>query len=354
MPNTKRVALNLALQGGGVHGAFTWGVLDRLLEDEALDLRWVSGTSAGAMNAVALASGLAAGGRQAARERLAALWRGVGAFASRDMTRLNPLLFGLTRAAMGTMNGIVSPYEFNPLGVDPLRQLVESLIDFPALAAARADLDLIIAATDVATGRPRLFRRAEISADVLLASACLPTLHHAVEIDGRAYWDGGFSANPDLLEIARASPVHDTLMVILNPLDVPATPKGAREIAGAASRITFNQPLLRDVDAILAARAESGGWLRRRTPARAIAAHRFHMIHAGRYTAALSHDSKSKPDGELIGYLYNVGRGETEKWLATARDAVGVRDTADLGRRFGLPDFSPQRRAVPIKVQAAE
>jgi len=270
------------------------------------------------------------------------------------MTRLNPLLFGLTRAAMGTMNGIVSPYEFNPLGVDPLRQLVESLIDFPALAAARADLDLIIAATDVATGRPRLFRRAEISADVLLASACLPTLHHAVEIDGRAYWDGGFSANPDLLEIARASPVHDTLMVILNPLDVPATPKGAREIAGAASRITFNQPLLRDVDAILAARAESGGWLRRRTPARAIAAHRFHMIHAGRYTAALSHDSKSKPDGELIGYLYNVGRGETEKWLATARDAVGVRDTADLGRRFGLPDFSPQRRAVPIKVQAAE
>jgi NTE family protein len=350
----KRVALNLALQGGGVHGAFTWGVLDRLLEDEALDLRWVSGASAGAMNAVALGSGLVSGGRAAARERLAALWRGVGAFANRDMTRLNPLLFGLTRAAMGTMHGIVSPYEFNPLGLDPLRQLVEKVIDFKALATAKSDLDLIITATDVATGRPRRFRRGEISADAVLASACLPTLHHAVEIDGRAYWDGGFSANPDILEIARASPVGDTLLVILNPLDVPGKPTGAREIAGAASRITFNQPLLRDVDAILAARRDGGGWLRPRTPERAMAAHRFHIIAAGRYTSALSHDSKSKPDAELISYLFNVGRGETEKWLASTRDAVGNCDTAELEKRFAPPELTPVRRPSPARVEAAE
>ncbi|HRD76240.1 MAG TPA: patatin-like phospholipase family protein [Hyphomicrobiaceae bacterium] len=351
MAHARRIALNLALQGGGVHGAFTWGVLDRLLDDEAIEFRWVS---AGAMNATALASGLLAGGRQAARERLSALWRGVSAFASRDVTRLNPLLFGLTRAAMGTMNGIVSPYEFNPLGVDPLRELVERVIDFKALAGAHAKLDLVITATDVATGRARRFRRAEISSDVLLASACLPTLHHAVEIGGRAYWDGGFSANPDLLEIAGASRVGDTLMVVLNPLDAPGTPRGAREIAGAANRITFNQPLLRDVDAILAARRQGRGWFHRRTREHAIAAHRFHMITAGRYTAALSHDSKSKPDAELIGYLYNVGRGETEKWLANARQHVGLKDTADLETRFALPDFAPARRPLATKAEAAE
>ena len=193
--------LNLALEGGGAHGAFTWGVLDRLLEDEMVDIAWISATSAGAVNAVALAAGLAQDGRTGARAKLRAVWEAVAKAGVPDLVRLNPWLASISRSnTLAQVASLFSPYDFNPLGFDPFRKLLEDHIDFGELRTTSGP-QLLLAATDASTGRPRLFRRREITVEAVLASACLPTLHHAVSIDGRAYWDGGFSANPDLLTL---------------------------------------------------------------------------------------------------------------------------------------------------------
>ena len=258
----RRQRLNLALEGGGAHGAFTWGVLDRLLEEETLELGWISATSAGAVNAVALAAGLAEGGRAGARAKLRAVWEAVAKAGVPDLVRINPFLAGISRSnAMAQMASLFSPYDFNPLGFDPFRKLLEAHVDFAKLRASRGP-ELLIAATDVATGRPRLFRRKEISVEAVQASACLPTLHHAVTIDGQAYWDGGFSANPDLLTLARESPVADTLIVKLNPVEMRGVPTTAREIAARVNSITFNQPMLRDVEVIETVRSHYSRWSR--------------------------------------------------------------------------------------------
>ncbi|MGE0023025.1 MAG: patatin-like phospholipase family protein, partial [Hyphomicrobium sp.] len=311
MPRFRRhLKLNLALQGGGAHGAFTWGVLDRLLEEDGLSFGWVSGASAGAVNAVALASGLVAGGREGARAKLREVWERVHKAGVPDLVRLNPFLAGLsTSPTIAHMASMLSPYDFNPLGFDPLRELLSATIDFEAIRK-KSPVELVIAATEVATGHARLFRRAEASVEAVLASACLPTLHRTVEIDGVGYWDGGFSKNPDLITIASESPVRDTLIVQINPLERRELPKGAREIAGAVNRITFNAPLLRDVELILAVRDCMRGTLGgiRRGPMSGLASHRFHMIEAGRYTASLSDDSKMKPDLGLLTYLHSAGR----------------------------------------------
>jgi NTE family protein len=335
--------LNLALEGGGAHGAFTWGVLDRLLEDETLDIAWISATSAGAVNAVALASGLAENGRSGARTKLRAVWEAVAKAGVPDLLRLNPWLASITRSnALAQVASLFSPYDFNPLGFDPFRKLLETHIDFPALRAASGP-ELLIAATDVATGRARLFRRREITVESVLASACLPTIHHAVSIDGQAYWDGGFSANPDLLTLGRESPVADTLIVKLNALDRNGVPTSAREIAARANQITFSQPMLRDVEMIEAVRRLHRGWARRGGSGDArLARHRFHLIEAGRFTGSLAPESKSKPDIELLTYLHGAARNETEKWLARHRSSIGRRSTVDLGRHFlGLRGAAP-------------
>ncbi|MGI9478979.1 MAG: patatin-like phospholipase family protein, partial [Hyphomicrobiaceae bacterium] len=177
---SKRRKLNLALQGGGAHGAFTWGVLDHLLCDEQIELSWISGTSAGAINAIAVAHGLASGGRQTARETLEAIWTAVEQAGVPDLTDLNPFLSSLARVgAMANLNGVFSPYSFNPLGFDPLRKILDEHIDFDAIRA-NASVNVMVAATDIATGRARLFRGDDLTIDAALASACLPTLHHAV------------------------------------------------------------------------------------------------------------------------------------------------------------------------------
>jgi len=247
-----RQRINLALQGGGAHGAFTWGVLDELLQDESLSFGWVSGTSAGAVNAAALASGLAAG-RAEARATLRRVWEAVEIAGVPDLLRYNPFLLGFSRAAPISGASLFSPYDLNPLGFDPLRKLLNDHIDFERVRSS-APVELLIAATEVATGRAHLFRRGELTVEAVLASACLPTLHHAVVIGGRAYWDGGFSANPDLLTLATESSVADTLIVQLNPLQQRGLPRSASEIADRVNTITFNQPLLRDVAAIVSAK----------------------------------------------------------------------------------------------------
>lgn len=331
----RRLKLNLALQGGGAHGAFTWGVLDRLLDESDIEIGWVSGTSAGAVNAVALVDGLASGGRAGARDSLRSVWEAVIEAGVSDLLRLNPFLYGISRShALGQMASLLSPYEINPLGFDPLRKLLASRIDFTRLRETPGP-ELLIAATDVATGRPRFFRRKELTVQSVLASACLPTIHHAVQIDGAAYWDGGFSANPDLVTLARESPVPDTLIVKLTSMDRSGVPTTTREISGRINHITFYQPMIRDVELIVATRALYSRWSRGATPGdKRLARHRFHLVEAGRFTSALAHDTKAKPEMEMLTYLFNAGRSETEKWLARAKPQVGRHDTVDLARTF--------------------
>jgi NTE family protein len=349
----RRQRLNLALEGGGAHGAFTWGVLDRLLEEETLELGWISATSAGAVNAVALAAGLIEGGPAAARVRLRTVWEAVAKAGLPDLLRLNPLLAGISRSqAMQQVASLFSPYDFNPLGFDPFRKLLEAHIDFALLRTSQGP-ELLIAATDVATGRPRLFRRRELTVQSVLASTCLPTIHHAVMVDGQAYWDGGFSANPDLVTLGRESPVGDTLIVKLTSMDKGGAPTAAREITARINQITFHQPMLRDVEVIAAVQGLYSRWSRSPNPGDArLARHRFHLIEAGRFTGALTPDSKGKPDLDMLNYLHAAGRSETEKWLARNRRSIGARATVDLARHFleaksstAAPSSSPEAAA---------
>ena len=342
--------LNLALEGGGAHGAFTWGVLDRLLEDETLDVAWMSATSAGAVNAVAVAAGLAESGRAGARTKLRQVWEAVAKAGLPDLLRLNPLLAGISRShAMAQMATLFSPYDFNPLGFDPFRKLLVAHIDFSLLRTTPGP-ELLIAATDVTTGRPRLFRRREITVESVLASACLPTIHHAVSIDGQAYWDGGFSANPDLLTLARESPVADTLIVKLNPLETKGVPTSARDITARINQLTFAQPILRDIEVIETVRSLASRWSRFKSAADTrLARHRFHLIDAGRFTSSLAPDSKGKPDIELLTYLHSAGRSETEKWMVRSRRSIGRRASVDLRKHF----LSGRSEPAPLSPEAA-
>ncbi|SDO68685.1 MULTISPECIES: patatin-like phospholipase family protein [Filomicrobium] len=331
-----QLTINLALQGGGAHGAFTWGVLDRLLEEENIEIGWVSATSAGAVNAVALAGGLVNGGRVAARAKLHEVWESVYKSGVPDLLRMNPFLYSLSRSpALTQVASLWSPYDFNPLGFDPLRRILTDAIDFDALRDG-SPIQLLIAATEIATGRARLFRNHELTIESVLASACLPTIHHAVEIDGKAYWDGGFSANPDIVTLAGESPVNDTLIVQLNPTAKSGLPTGVREIADHANRLTFNAPLIRDVEIIETAREAVGhfGRFGLRGRLARLVKHRFHHIEAGRYTSSLSPESKIKPDWETFMYLQRAGRLEASKWLDRHRADVGVKSTVDLKARF--------------------
>ena len=333
----KIVDINLALQGGGAHGAFTWGVLDRLLEDEYLRFGWISATSAGAVNAVALAAGLAEGSREKAREKMFKIWQAIHKAGVPDLTWLNPFLNGLVRPSQLTTHfaTMLSPYEFNPLGFDPLRRLLTDNVDFD-LIRSKSPVELLIAATHVATGRARLFRQDEITVETVLASACLPVLHQAVEIEGAAYWDGGFSANPDLITLASESPTSDTLLVMVAPRVNSKLPTTARDISNHANRLTFNAPLLRDIEVITAVRETSGALLAKGRLA-PICRHRFHLIDGGPITGTLSPDTTVKPDWDMITYLHGAGRDHAEKWLDVARSAVGRLETVDLAKYFFPP-----------------
>lgn len=329
----KSLDINLALQGGGAHGAFTWGVLDRLLEDDRLRFRWISATSAGAVNAVAMASGLAQGSREKARESLYKIWHAVHKAGVPDLARLNPFLNGFTRQnSISQMASMWSPYEFNPLGFDPFRRLLMDHVDFE-LIRAKAPVELLIAATHVASGRPRLFRQDEITVEAVLASACLPTLHHAVEIDGASYWDGGYSANPDLVTLASESPIGDTLLVMVAPRTQNEHPTTVRDITIHSNRLQFNAPLLRDIEVITAVRETSGSLLAKGRLA-PLYKHRFHLIDGGDITATLNPESTVKPDWNIMTYLHGAGRDHADKWLDMARSSIGRHDTVDLAKHF--------------------
>lgn len=347
----KKPQINLALQGGGAHGAFTWGVLDRLLEEEKLEFGWISGTSAGAVNAVALASGLVSGSRTKARENLFKVWQAVHKAGVPDLTRFNPFLYGLSRSnSLAQVASLWSPYEFNPLGFDPLRRILSDHVDFEVLRSTPG-VGLLIAATHVPSGRARLFRRSELTIEAVLASACLPTVHHAVEIEGAAYWDGGFSANPDLVTLAVESPVADTLLVTLSPLVIDEHPTSVRDISNHATRLTFNAPLLRDVEVITAVRETAGSILPKGRLA-PLARHRFHLIDASPVTATMSPETSIKPEWPTITYLHGAGRSAADEWLAASGGAIGRHETIDLASHFfgRSSDVGPAFPAPGVRV----
>ncbi|MGC2045992.1 MAG: patatin-like phospholipase family protein, partial [Pseudolabrys sp.] len=246
--------IDLALQGGGSHGAFTWGVLDRLLEEPWLQIVAISGTSAGAMNAAVLADGWTEGGSAGARAALDAYWKRVSraaAFSPLQRTPFDRLTGRWTLdsspvfIAMDLMSRIFSPYDINPRGFNPLRDILAESIDFARLA--RSPIKVFITATNVRTGRGHIFRNPEITADVLLASACLPTMFQAIEINGEPYWDGGFAGNPTITPLVRESEAHDSILVQINPRERPDTPRSAAEILNRLNEISFNSPLMKEL-----------------------------------------------------------------------------------------------------------
>ena len=248
--------INLALQGGGAHGAFTWGVLDEILCDDRIAIGGISGASAGAVNAVLVADGLTSSGPAEAQRRLAEFWR--SASFNGKLTDLQRAvverLFSFAPGAgspvpwLGSLSGFLSPYEANPLNINPLRALIERFVDFERIR--RGKRELFLTATNIRSGEPRVFTRQEITAEVVMASACLPMLFRAVEIDGEAYWDGGYSANPAILSFRRSQRAEDVLIVQINPLDRRQLPTTARAIRARLHEITFNAPLLAELRAL--------------------------------------------------------------------------------------------------------
>jgi NTE family protein len=327
------VLIDLALQGGGSHGAFTWGVLDRLLEEPWIRVAAISGTSAGAMNAAVLADGFTAGGAEGAREALDRYWARVSraaAFSPIQRSFLDRMLGRWTLdtspayVAMDLMSRVLSPYDLNPFGLNPLRSVLAESIDFERLK--RSPILLFITATKVRTGRGRIFRNGEITADVLLASACLPTMFRAVEIDGDAYWDGGFAGNPTITPLIRESDAHDTILVQINPSDRPEVPRSAADILNRLNEISFNSPLAKELRmiALLRSVADAGSgegarWAEMRT-------HRIMTEQLATFGAS----SKLNAEWQFVTMLRDEGRRAATEFLQRHGDDLGKRSTADL------------------------
>lgn len=336
-PAPKFKTINLALQGGGAHGAFTWGVLDFLIEDGRLDFEAISGTSAGAMNAVVLADGFMRGGAEGARERLHEFWRGVSRAAAGPVAPiLGPILSfwempRLTSLPMFPGFGrFVAPQSLNPLNLNPLRDLLEELVDFK-MVRANEGLKLFIAATNVRNGKIRIFSGKEITADAIMASACLPHLFHAVEIGREAYWDGGYSGNPALFPFFTETESGDILLVQVNPIRRDEVPTTSAAILERVSEITFNASLLREFRAIdFVNRLIAEGRLDR-THYRANRLHRIDAMAAMKDHAA---SSKLDTSWSFFQELHAAGRKAAKAWLQKHYDDVGVRQTLDLRAEF--------------------
>jgi NTE family protein len=330
--------INLALQGGGAYGAFTWGVLDHLLEDGRLAVEGISGTSAGAVNAVMLADGLKRGGPEEARKRLHDFWNAAslgGELPAVQRAVLNRLFSLLPSQGSPTLDWLtawsrhLSPYDFNPLNINPLKDLIERFVDFDGL---RADTrQLFIAATNVQTGRLHIFPHDKISAEAVMASACLPTVFRAVEIDGVAYWDGGYLGNPVLYPFFRSTETEDVLIVQINPLMRKKIPTSTREIMGRVNEITFNSALMAELRAIeFVNRLIDQDRLPRGTGPneyRQIKVHRIVLEGLGERFAT---SSKLRNDFESFELLRKLGQRAARRFLEAHYDDIGVQSSVDL------------------------
>lgn len=327
------VLVDLALQGGGSHGAFTWGVLDRLLEEPRLAIAGISGTSAGAMNAAVLADGWTQGGAAGAREALDSYWLKVSRAAAMSPLQRSPIDRMMGRwsldtspayIAMDLISRLVSPYELNPFGFNPLRSILEDSICFERLP--NSPIKLFITATNVRTGRGRVFRNAEITADVLLASACLPTMFQAIEIDGDAYWDGGYAGNPTMTPLVRETDAHDTILIQINPRERAEAPRSAPEILNRLNEISFNSPLMKELrmmslmrQVVDPGKGEGARWAEMRT-------HRIVTDMLAEFGAS----SKLNAEWDFIAMLRAEGRRAASEFLDSHLEDLGQRSTADL------------------------
>jgi NTE family protein len=327
--------VELALQGGGAHGAYTWGVLDRLLADERIRIEGVCGTSAGAMNAVVLADGLGRGGVEGARQALRAFWRAVSEAARHSPLQRTPLDRLLGRwtldyspayIMMDLMSRLVSPYDLNPLDINPLRDLIKRQVDFDCVRKC-AGIKLFVAATNVRTGKQKIFRREEMTADMVMASACLPFLYKAVEIDGEAYWDGGYMGNPALFPLIEECDARDLIIVQINPIRREELPRKAADIFNRLNEISFNTSLIKEVRsiALLKKLIEEEGLDRKRYKDMLI-----HRINADSELKPLSVSSKLNAEWAFLEHLHDVGFRTTDAWLAENFEALGKRSTLDI------------------------
>ena len=333
MPHPAPKPVSLALQGGGAHGAFTWGVLDGLLEDGRVDPRAITATSAGAMNAAAFAMGRMQGGRDGAREALERFWKAVSragaafrpAAQGGGMSRFFPWLDAFTR--------LTSPYDVNPFNYDPLGEILAEQIDFDAVHACR-ETTLFIAATCVTTGRARVFTGREVTREAVRASAALPFLHQAVEIDGAPYWDGGFTGNPALWPLFYADTPADLVIVHINPLERPGTPKSAEDIMNRVNEITFNASLMAELRAIAFVKRLIGDDLLKDPQKARLRDILIHSIKADEAMRAYPASTKYDTSWRFLTGLRDLGREAAQAWLETCFDAVGERSSDDLKGAF--------------------
>jgi NTE family protein len=333
--------VTLALQGGGSHGAFTWGVLDRLLEDDRIEFEAISGASAGAMNAVAFAYGYTTGGRAGARKALKTFWDSVAVKApfnffpeelqaaasietqSHPSPGMNALL-SLTR--------FLSPYQLNPFDINPLRDLLESQIDFDRLRED-CQIKLFIATTQVSTGTLKLFRNGQMTIDVLLASACLPAVHRAIEIDGEAYWDGGFTANPPIFPLVHQCTARDIIVVLLHSFPQPGTPSTVDEIRKRLTEIGFSAALSTELQGLaLATREARRGLFAFGRLERRLRKLNTHVIDDQEFMSRLDGHSKMNTHAPFINSLHNAGRNQAGLWLEKNFEHLGTRSSYSLNK----------------------
>jgi len=331
MARPARRPLSLALQGGGAHGAYTWGVLDRLAGEESLDIKAITATSAGAMNAVAFASGYGTGGVDGAKEKLEALWRAVSRVSGALSVdgALSPAAFAYASA----LQSWASPYDLNPLNVNPLRDAVADVIDFGGVKAS--GLELFLSATDVESGHVKVFSGEEVSVDAVLASACLPQTFRAVEIGGHAYWDGGYLGNPSLFPLVYAGCPSDVLLVTLNPIGRPGVPKRAGEIQERVNEISFNAALIGELRAIAFVQRLIDDGMLKEPMLKKYRRLNVHAIRGGDDLMQESLRTKYDTSWRFLTSLRDKGRAAAEAWLAGDAKHVGTKQSnIDLRKEF--------------------
>ena len=332
-------SVNLALQGGGAHGAFSWGVLDYLLEDGRLEIAAISGTSAGAMNAVAVADGITRAGPEAAREALHRFWKAMSRAARFSPVRRTPidrfmgnwsLDWSPGYHAMDALTRMASPYQLNPTNMNPLRDILEASVDFEAVRACDA-FELFVSATNVETGRVKVFPRHGLTPDMVMASACLPHLYQAVEIDGVPYWDGGYMGNPALFPFYGASRSDDVVVVQINPIERKGAPRTPQEIQNRLNEISFNGSLLKELRAIdFVDRLIAQGKLSTEDYAQV----RVHIIENQEALKPLGASSKMNAEWAFLLHLRDIGRETAARWIETALPEIGERSSVDLRAMF--------------------
>jgi NTE family protein len=340
----ERKLVTLALQGGGSHGAFTWGVLDRLLEDERIEIEGISGASAGAMNAAVLTHGLTVGGRDGARQALKDFWSSIASSApfsavpdslSTPATLAEQSDIPAAYKPLLSLVRFFSPYQLNPFDINPLRDILAKQIDFDRLRN-ECKTRLFIATTQVSTGTLKLFRNKHLTLDVLLASACLPLLHRAVEIDGEAYWDGGLTANPPLFPLVHKCTARDIMVVLLHPHPHSKIPMTADDIWHRLTELGFSSTFFTELQGLMLAQREARrGWFPFGRLERRLRHLNMHVIESQELMSQLSRHSKLNAQPAFINGLHEEGRLRAEAWLERNFRQLGVRSSFRLARLFG-------------------